>query len=95
MTNDQGIAQKEAPTSKLSKAPSPKTNAAKLKKTIDVDLNIKAPIALGQELGRIKVTLNGDILVDEPLIALKSVEEGGFFKRLIDWITLFFSGIFS
>ncbi|MDG6777499.1 D-alanyl-D-alanine carboxypeptidase [Thiomicrorhabdus sp. zzn3] len=56
---------------------------------------IVAPITTGQELGQLHVSLNGEVLVEQPLVALSDVEEGSFFKKLIDQIKRMFSSIFS
>ncbi len=60
-----------------------------------IDQTIKAPIAAGDELGNLTIDLNGERLVDVPLVALEPVEEAGFFQRLIDAIKLFFIKIFG
>lgn len=49
-----------------------------------------APIKQGQAVGKMKVTLNGKPVGEYPLVALQPVEEGGFFRRLIDMIKLWF-----
>ena len=73
----------------------PRGQKGNLEAVLDVDSVIKAPVSTGQEFGRVKVTLNGELVVDEPLISLQPVEEGGFFKRIWDLIKLFFIGLFS
>ncbi len=60
-----------------------------------IDETIKAPIAVGDELGSLTIDLKGERLVDVPLVALEPVEEAGFFQRLIDAIKLFFIKIFG
>lgn len=60
-----------------------------------IDETIKAPIAVGDELGNLTIDLNGERLVDVPLVALEPVEEAGFFQRLFDAIKLFFIKIFG
>ena len=49
----------------------------------------------GQELGRISVTLGEEEVLREPLIALDSVERGGFFRVLWDSLVLFFLQLFG
>ena len=44
--------------------------------------SLVAPIAKGQKIGTVKVTLDGKVIAESPLVALNAVEEGGFFKRL-------------
>jgi D-alanyl-D-alanine carboxypeptidase (penicillin-binding protein 5/6) len=53
-----------------------------LKATMDLPKSLVAPIAKGQKLGMVKVTLDGKLIAQSPLVALNAVEEGGFFKRL-------------
>ena len=67
----------------------------KLEANILLDEQIKAPIAAGQELGRLQVSLEGEILVDTPLVATKAVEQSGLFARFIDWIVLFITELLS
>jgi len=62
---------------------------------LHIDEIIKAPITRGQELGNLTIDLDGERLVDVPLVAQEAVEEAGFFARLIDNIKLFFIKIFS
>ncbi|MCH8499196.1 MAG: D-alanyl-D-alanine carboxypeptidase [Marinobacter sp.] len=73
----------------------PRGTRSSLETVVDVDTVIKAPIAQGQELGRVRVIQNGETLVDAPILALQSVEQGGLFKRLLDAIKLFFVNLFS
>ncbi len=60
-----------------------------------LDEVIKAPIQLGQELGNVTVSLNGEVILDEPLVAQQAIERAGFFARLWDAIKLFFINLFS
>src|SRR5688572_1847751 len=57
---------------------------AQLKPTMDVPKTLVAPIRKGQKIGTVKVTLDGKVVAQRPLVALNAVEEGGFFKRLWD-----------
>jgi D-alanyl-D-alanine carboxypeptidase (penicillin-binding protein 5/6) len=66
-----------------------------LSANILVDEQIKAPIAAGQELGRLQVSLNDEILIDTPLVAGKAVAESGLFSRFVDWILLFITQLMS
>jgi D-alanyl-D-alanine carboxypeptidase (penicillin-binding protein 5/6) len=62
----------------------PRGKYAQLKPSMDVPRTLVAPIAKGQKIGMAKVTLNGKVIAQAPLIALNAVEQGGFFKRLWD-----------
>ncbi|MFO7530399.1 MAG: D-alanyl-D-alanine carboxypeptidase family protein [Marinobacter sp.] len=73
----------------------PRGSRNQLESTVDLDSVIKAPINVGDELGRVKVSLSDTVLVDEPVLALTEVPEGGLFKRLWDAIKLFFVQLFQ
>lgn len=73
----------------------PRGSRNDLESTVDLDSVIKAPIKVGDELGRVKVSYNGEVLVDKPVLALTEVPEGGFFKRIWDAIKLFFVQLFQ
>ena len=60
----------------------PRGKYEKLKATMDLPKSLVAPIAKGQKIGMVKVTLDGKVIAQSPLVALNAVEEGGFFKRL-------------
>jgi len=66
-----------------------------LESVIDLDSVVKAPVSAGDELGRIKVSFQGGVLVDQPVLALVDVPEGGFFKRIWDAVKLFFVQFFQ
>ena len=55
---------------------------AQMKASMELPRSLTAPIAKGQKLGTVKVTLDGKVIAQAPLVALDAVEEGGFFKRL-------------
>ena len=67
----------------------------KLEANILIDEQLKAPIVIGQELGRLQVSLEGEILVDTPLVAAADVEQSGLFSRFIDWIVLTITQLLS
>src|SRR5690606_12325832 len=60
----------------------PRGRYAHLKPSMDVPKALVAPIAKGQELGRVRVVLDGKVIAESPLVALEDVEKAGFFKRL-------------
>tara|TARA_R110002072_G_scaffold150059_2_gene298179 strand:+ start:30988 stop:32160 length:1173 start_codon:yes stop_codon:yes gene_type:complete len=73
----------------------PQGSRKNLEATMDLQKVVHAPLAAGDSFGTLKI-MNGDVLVKEvPLIANSTVEEGGFFKRLWDGISLFFAKLFS
>ncbi len=62
----------------------------KLDATIELEPTIIAPVDKGEIQGKLKVSLDGKALINKPLIALQSVDEGGFFDRLKDDVRLLF-----
>lgn len=73
----------------------PRGSADKISASLVVDETLKAPIAAGQQLGKLTVTIEDEVMAELPLVALQAVEEGGFFTRLWDAIKLFFVNLFS
>ncbi len=51
---------------------------------------ISAPVTLGQQLGQVSITLDEDLVLNENIVAMQAVEEGGFFARALDSIKLMF-----
>ncbi|WP_202845337.1 D-alanyl-D-alanine carboxypeptidase family protein [Luteimonas saliphila] len=60
----------------------PRGKYDQLKPSMDVPQALVAPIAKGQAIGKVRVTLDGKVVAERPLVALQAVEEAGFFKRL-------------
>jgi D-alanyl-D-alanine carboxypeptidase (penicillin-binding protein 5/6) len=60
-----------------------------------VQPEIIAPITKGDALGSLHITFDGEVIAERPLIALADVEEGSFFKKLMDQIKRFFNSFFS
>lgn len=73
----------------------PRGQKDQLKAELVVDPVVKAPLNVGQKVGQLEVSLKGEVIVSEPLVALEPVPEAGFFSRLWDSIKLFFIGLFS
>ena len=49
---------------------------------------LMAPITKGQQVGTLKVLVAEQVVAEMPVVALETVEEGGFFRRLWDAIRL-------
>ena len=54
--------------------------------TMDIDKNIEAPVAKGQQIGEVKVSLDGKMLETVPLVALETVSEGNLFQQVKDYV---------
>lgn len=55
---------------------------------------IVAPVEAGQNFGELSVSLNGEVVLVTPLVAMTAVEQSGFFARLWDAILMFFTQLF-
>ncbi|MEO7068312.1 MAG: D-alanyl-D-alanine carboxypeptidase family protein [Rhodanobacter sp.] len=62
----------------------------KLKATMDIPSTLIAPFTKGQQVGTLRVTLDGKPVQSVPLVALNDAPPGGFFSRLWDSILLWF-----
>ncbi len=69
----------------------PRGEAARVQASWQQEGEAVAPFAAGQKLGTLTLTLDGKLLRTEPLVALQAVEKGGFWRRLIDTIRLWFA----
>ncbi|USA53817.1 D-alanyl-D-alanine carboxypeptidase PBP5/6 [Acinetobacter sp. C32I] len=72
----------------------PKGQADKIKTQLVVQPKLNAPLAKGQVVGKLVASLDGKVIAEKPLVALKPVEEAGFFARMIDHVKMFFSNLF-
>jgi len=52
--------------------------------------DIIAPVAADQTMGRLRVSLAGEVLDEHPLVALQEVPKGGIFRIIWDWILRLF-----
>ncbi|MNC28483.1 D-alanyl-D-alanine carboxypeptidase DacC precursor [compost metagenome] len=73
----------------------PRGQMDKLQASMTLQPMIEAPVAAGQEVGKVEVRLGEQVLHSAPLVALEAVEEGGIFRRVWDSIRLFFYGLFN
>ena len=71
----------------------PRGKYDRLQASMDLPKSLEAPIAKGQKLGMVKVTLDGKQVASAPLVALQAVEEGGFFKRLWHSLLLWWQSV--
>ena len=66
-----------------------------LSAVLDIPDDIEAPIAVGDVLGVVRVSLDDEILAERSLLAQKAVAEAGFFSRRGDDFARFFDGLFG
>lgn len=63
-------------------ASTPRGRYTELKPLMDVPKTLVAPVQAGQKIGVVRVMLDGKLVSEAQLVALESVSEAGFFKRL-------------
>jgi D-alanyl-D-alanine carboxypeptidase (penicillin-binding protein 5/6) len=51
-----------------------------------------APVTVGQKLGDVQISLNDEVIAQQDLVALDTIEQGSWWRRLIDQIWLFIWG---
>jgi len=56
--------------------------------SMDIDAPVLAPIASGQALGTLELSLDGERIARRPLTSLQPVAEGGFLSRMLDSVRL-------
>jgi D-alanyl-D-alanine carboxypeptidase (penicillin-binding protein 5/6) len=69
----------------------PRGMADRIKASVERNDKLVAPIAVGQKVGTIRLTLDGQLIREVPLVALESVDQAGVFGRAIDTIRLWFN----
>ncbi|WP_113907388.1 D-alanyl-D-alanine carboxypeptidase family protein [Aliidiomarina celeris] len=69
----------------------PKGQRDRLEANFVLDKPLEAPLALGETVGRVYLTLEGEDIATFPLVTQQAVERGGFFKRIMDNIKQRFS----
>lgn len=72
----------------------PKLDQEKISTVVNLPADVKAPLAQGQEVGKLVAMLNGKPVASVPLVAETQVQEAGIFKRMWQHIVLFFKGLF-
>jgi D-alanyl-D-alanine carboxypeptidase (penicillin-binding protein 5/6) len=73
----------------------PRGQYGNLQASMKVDEYLVAGVQTGAEYGKIQVKLQEQIVLNAPLVALETVQPGGFFKRLWDQLVLFFVKLVS
>ncbi|MEX2481462.1 MAG: D-alanyl-D-alanine carboxypeptidase family protein [Gammaproteobacteria bacterium] len=68
----------------------PRGRYADMKAVAKLDEPIRAPLAKGQTVGTVEVSLEGESFGEIPLRALEAVPEGSMFSRLIDSVMILF-----
>jgi D-alanyl-D-alanine carboxypeptidase (penicillin-binding protein 5/6) len=73
----------------------PRGSEDRLNAMMEIDEVIIAPVEQGASHGQLLVELDGEQLLQEPLVALEAAPAGGFWSRLWDRILLFVTSLFG
>ena len=68
----------------------PRGEFRKLTTGIVVEEKILAPVRAGQQLGVVSISLDGEAIAQRPLVALAEMLEGGLWRRMSDYVKLWF-----
>jgi D-alanyl-D-alanine carboxypeptidase (penicillin-binding protein 5/6) len=63
--------------------------------TVKVTPELVAPLAVGDSVGTVTMSLNDEVVLQEPLVVLTSIEPSGFFARQWDALLMFFANLFG
>lgn len=66
----------------------PRGQSKNLQANFELDNKLEAPLAKGQVVGTLYLQLDGEDVASYPLVTLQQVNEGGLFKRLMDYAKL-------
>jgi len=58
--------------------------------SMEIDREISAPIARGQQLGQVNIKLDDELMLSEDIVAMQDIAEGSLFVRAMDSIKLIF-----
>lgn len=73
----------------------PRGKRDKVEAVMNVDKYLQAPVAAGQPIGEMVISLEGETLQKVPLVALEPVDKANIFGRIWDWLVLFFTRLLS
>ncbi|RCU48811.1 D-alanyl-D-alanine carboxypeptidase [Corallincola holothuriorum] len=65
----------------------PRGQADKLSADFGLERPLEAPLSKGEQVGSIQFSLDGKVVAEYPLVALQDIEEGGWFSKLVDYLT--------
>ncbi|MEM7280187.1 MAG: D-alanyl-D-alanine carboxypeptidase family protein [Pseudomonadota bacterium] len=68
----------------------PRGQYEKLNLSMDISTALVAPVTTEQTLGNMRVSMNGEVVAQAPLFALKPVPSGGLLRRMTDEVRLWF-----
>lgn len=73
----------------------PRGKSGNLVTSVELKPQLIAPLAIGDQVGTVSLSLDGEIVHESPVVTLVAVESAGFFARLWDSIMMWISGLFA
>jgi D-alanyl-D-alanine carboxypeptidase (penicillin-binding protein 5/6) len=73
----------------------PRDRSSQFVKTVTLNNPIKAPLAVGDEVGKIVVSLDNKVIGERPVVALQAIESGSIFKRIWHTLLLWMMSLFD
>lgn len=72
----------------------PRGKSSDIEQAVQLIDPIEAPLAIGDTVGELTLTLDGEVLMQEPVVALEPLERAGFFARLWDTVLMWIAALF-
>ncbi len=73
----------------------PRGKSKGLVTTVELEPQLVAPLAVGDPVGTVILSVEGETVFQAPVVALEAVEPGGFLARLWDSIMMWITGLFA
>lgn len=73
----------------------PRGKRQAIEEQFSVQDTLLAPLAQGDTVGQLTLLLDGEVLLQTPVVALESVEAAGFFARLWDTVLMWLARLFG
>jgi D-alanyl-D-alanine carboxypeptidase (penicillin-binding protein 5/6) len=73
----------------------PRGKKKQLVTEVELEEPLEAPLAMGDSVGSVTLSLDGETVFRGPVVALQAVETGGFFARLWDMLLMWIASLFS
>jgi D-alanyl-D-alanine carboxypeptidase (penicillin-binding protein 5/6) len=73
----------------------PRGKKKNLVTSVEVNDPLVAPLAVGDAVGTVTLSLDGETVYHGPVVALQAMEPGGFFARLWDMVLMWIASLFA
>jgi D-alanyl-D-alanine carboxypeptidase (penicillin-binding protein 5/6) len=73
----------------------PRGKKKNLETQLQVNDELVAPVAVGDKVGTVILSVDGEPVFKSPVVALEAVEPGGFFARLWDMVLMWIASLFK